>query len=125
MGSAASNLGHHLFGEVLVLLGHPLADDHRMSCRLDQVAAQEAGPEISKRAALDLGVSEQCEMVGGDHLGFERAQPVISDLDGSENVLRIYHFAEAAKQAIKQTDVNMPPDIALLDARLNGNDQAG
>ncbi len=48
-----------------------------------------------------------------------------ADLDGTENVLRIYHFAEAAKQAIKQTDAKTPPDIALLDARLNGNDQAG
>ncbi len=48
-----------------------------------------------------------------------------ADLDGSENELRIHHFAEAAKQAIAQTDAREPPDIALLDARLNGNDQAG
>ena len=48
-----------------------------------------------------------------------------ADLDGSVNELLVYHFAEAAKQAIKQAGASAAPDIALLDARLNGNDQAG
>ncbi len=48
-----------------------------------------------------------------------------AELDGAANELRIYHFAEEAKQAIARTDPNNPPNIALLDARLNGNDQAG
>ncbi len=48
-----------------------------------------------------------------------------SDFDGQENSLLVYNFAEAAKQKIALTDKNNPPDVALLDARMNGNDQAG
>jgi two-component system, OmpR family, response regulator len=48
-----------------------------------------------------------------------------SDFDGRPNHLAVYSFAEAAKQQIALTDVTTPPDVALLDARMNGNDQAG
>lgn len=48
-----------------------------------------------------------------------------SDFDGRSNTLAVYNFAEAAKQKIALTDRNSPPDVALLDARMNGNDQAG
>jgi DNA-binding response OmpR family regulator len=47
------------------------------------------------------------------------------DFDGRPNVLAVYNFAEAAKQKIALTDKESPPDVALLDARMNGNDQAG
>ncbi|MCP4188010.1 MAG: response regulator transcription factor [Gammaproteobacteria bacterium] len=47
------------------------------------------------------------------------------DFDNSPNQLAIYSFAEAAKQKIALSDKNFPPDVALLDARMNGNDQAG
>lgn len=49
----------------------------------------------------------------------------ISDFDGGLNTLAVYQFAEGAKQAIALAKKNSRPDIALLDARMNGNDQAG
>lgn len=47
------------------------------------------------------------------------------DFDGTSNTLVISRYAEAAKQAIALTAVDDPPDIAILDARMNGVDQAG
>lgn len=47
------------------------------------------------------------------------------DFDGKPNKLEVYHFAEAAKQQIALKDKHAAPDVALLDARMNGNDQAG
>ncbi|MCP4472474.1 MAG: response regulator transcription factor [Gammaproteobacteria bacterium] len=47
------------------------------------------------------------------------------DFDGGPNSIAIYHFAEAARQKIALTDRESAPDVALLDARMNGNDQAG
>ena len=47
------------------------------------------------------------------------------DFDGKPNTLVILNFAEAARQKIALTDVDSPPDVALLDARMNGNDRAG
>ena len=47
------------------------------------------------------------------------------NFDGQATVLEIYHFAEAARQKIALTDKDSPPDVALLDARMNGNDHAG
>jgi DNA-binding response OmpR family regulator len=47
------------------------------------------------------------------------------DFDGKPNTLAIYHFAEAARQKIALLEKDSPPDVALLDARMNGNDQAG
>ncbi len=47
------------------------------------------------------------------------------DFDGKPTSLAIHHFAEAACQKIALTDKDSPPDVALLDARMNGNDRAG
>jgi DNA-binding response OmpR family regulator len=47
------------------------------------------------------------------------------DFDGNPNSIDVYHFAEAARQKIALTDKEAAPDVALLDARMNGNDQAG
>lgn len=47
------------------------------------------------------------------------------DFDDCPNRVEIYRFAEAAKQQIALRDKQSPPDVALLDARMNGNDQAG
>ena len=47
------------------------------------------------------------------------------DFDGKPNSLAVYNFAEAAQQKIALTGKDSPPDVALLDARMNGNDQAG
>ena len=47
------------------------------------------------------------------------------NFDDQPNSLAIYNFAEAARQKIALTDRDSPPDVALLDARMNGNDQAG
>ncbi len=47
------------------------------------------------------------------------------DFDGKPTTLSIYHFAEEARQKIALTDKDAAPDVALLDARMNGNDQAG
>lgn len=47
------------------------------------------------------------------------------EFDGAPTVLAIYHFAEAARQKIALTASDSPPDVALLDARMNGNDRAG
>ena len=47
------------------------------------------------------------------------------DFDGKPNSLVVLNFAEAARQKIALTDVDSPPDVALLDARMNGNDRAG
>ena len=49
----------------------------------------------------------------------------VEEFDGQPTELAIYHFAEAARQKIALTDKGSPPDVALLDARMNGNDQAG
>jgi len=48
-----------------------------------------------------------------------------ADLDGERNTLQIYKFSEAARQQIALMAVEDRPDIALLDARMNGNDRAG
>ncbi len=46
-------------------------------------------------------------------------------LDNTPNHLDIFKFGEAAKQFISQSDIQNAPDIAILDARMNGNDHAG
>lgn len=48
-----------------------------------------------------------------------------TDFDGRANELEIYKFAEAAMQTIARKDADDAPDIAILDARMNGVDQAG
>ncbi len=48
-----------------------------------------------------------------------------TDFDGEANHLEIYKFPEAAKQRIAQMPEGQKPDLALLDAHMNGSDQAG
>lgn len=48
-----------------------------------------------------------------------------ADLDGQPNDLIICKFSESAKQKIALLDDNQRPDVAILDARVNGSDQAG
>lgn len=47
------------------------------------------------------------------------------NFDDQTNTLLVYRFPEAAKQAIALADKANPPNVALLDARMNGNDEAG
>ena len=56
-----------------------------------------------------------------------KLKPVIlsADIDGKQNEVSVYKFSEAAKQQIKLISDADKPDVALLDARMNGNDQAG
>jgi len=57
----------------------------------------------------------------------EKFQDVLTnaDLDGGPNELQIHKYSESARQQIALTKTNDAPDIALLDAKMNGNDQAG
>ena len=57
----------------------------------------------------------------------KKFSPVLEseDFDGKPNSLVVLNFAEAARQKIALTDADSPPDVALLDARMNGNDRAG
>lgn len=48
-----------------------------------------------------------------------------ADLDGGRNTVMVYRFSEAARQQIALMSAEDRPDIALLDARMNGNDRAG
>lgn len=48
-----------------------------------------------------------------------------SDFDGEANHLEVYKFPEAAKQRIAQMSEDQKPDLAILDAHMNGSDQAG
>lgn len=48
-----------------------------------------------------------------------------TDFDGTANHLEIYKFPEAAKQRIATLDEQSRPDIAILDAHMNGSDEAG
>jgi len=56
-----------------------------------------------------------------------KLKPVLldADLDGRQNDIIVYKFSEAARQHIKLADPSDKPDVAILDARMNGNDQAG
>lgn len=57
----------------------------------------------------------------------DKFKPVLerTDFDGRENSIDIFKFSEAARQTIATQDKNAAPDIAILDARMNGYDQAG
>ena len=57
----------------------------------------------------------------------KKFSPVLEaeQFDGRPTTLAVYNFAEAARQKIALSDKNDAPDVALLDARMNGNDQAG
>ncbi len=57
----------------------------------------------------------------------EKFKPVLegADLDGLPNEIMVSKFVEAAKQQIAVLASNKGPDIAILDANMNGQDQAG
>lgn len=57
----------------------------------------------------------------------EKFQPVLeaTDFDGRPTRVRVFRFAEAACQHIKESAAGQAPDIALLDAQMNGRDSAG
>jgi len=65
-------------------------------------------------------VEDQSHWIDKFQATLERA-----DLDGERNTLMVYRFSEAARQQIALMSAEDRPDIALLDARMNGNDQAG
>jgi DNA-binding response OmpR family regulator len=48
-----------------------------------------------------------------------------TDFDGTENSLEVFKFPAAAKQRIATLDEHSRPDIAILDAHMNGSDEAG
>ena len=48
-----------------------------------------------------------------------------ADIDGKPNTMDIFKFSEAARQHIALCKDDNKPDVALLDARMSGYDQAG
>ena len=48
-----------------------------------------------------------------------------SDFDGAPNVLTVLRFSQAARQKIAEMRNHEAPDIAILDANMSGNDEAG
>ena len=48
-----------------------------------------------------------------------------TDFDGEPNRLEIFKFPQAAQQRIAEMPESNKPDIAILDAHMNGSDQAG
>ena len=48
-----------------------------------------------------------------------------TEFDGAPTQLEVYKFPQAAKQRIAQMSDEQKPDLALLDAHMNGSDQAG
>ena len=57
----------------------------------------------------------------------DKFKPILqkADLGDVANELQVFNFAEAAKQKIATMSKADGPDIALLDANMNGQDQAG
>jgi len=57
----------------------------------------------------------------------EKFQPVLEATGFTDRPTRIqvFRFAEAACQHIRLADADQPPDLALLDANMNGNSGAG
>ena len=57
----------------------------------------------------------------------DKFRPVLeaADFDGQPNEIEVYRFSEAARQQIKLHKKEDRPDIALLDAKMKGYDQAG
>ena len=63
-----------------------------------------------------------------DHFHWvEKFKPILeeTDFDGQPNEVDVFKFAEAARQHIVLANEQQRPDVAILDARMNGNDQAG
>lgn len=57
----------------------------------------------------------------------DKFQPVLeqTDFDGQATHLQVFRFAEAACQHIVQSQADKAPDIAILDAHMNGRSSAG
>jgi DNA-binding response OmpR family regulator len=57
----------------------------------------------------------------------EKFKPILeqTDFDGAENEVLTYKLASAARQQITLMPKESPPDIAILDAHMNGNSGAG
>ncbi|MEX1057235.1 MAG: response regulator [Natronospirillum sp.] len=57
----------------------------------------------------------------------DKFKPVLeaTDFDGQPTRVQTFRFAEAASQYIKQAEHHHAPNVALLDAHMNGNDEAG
>jgi DNA-binding response OmpR family regulator len=57
----------------------------------------------------------------------DKFRPVLeaTAFDDQPTQVQVFKFAEAACQHIALADVQAPPDLALLDANMNGNDAAG
>ena len=57
----------------------------------------------------------------------ERFSTVLTgtEFDGEPTHLEVYKFPEAAKQRITLMSEQQKPDLAILDAHMNGSDQAG
>ena len=57
----------------------------------------------------------------------DRFKPVLeaTTFDNQPTRVQVFRFAEAACQHIKLADAGDAPDLALLDANMNGNEQAG
>ncbi|WP_166264652.1 response regulator transcription factor [Marinobacter caseinilyticus] len=57
----------------------------------------------------------------------DKFKPVLeaTDFDHHPTQVQVFQFAEAACQHIRLAEPQTPPDLALLDANMNGNDAAG
>ncbi len=57
----------------------------------------------------------------------ERFRPLLlgADLDSGDNHLQVFRFSDQARQHIALATAEDAPDIAILDAHMNGYDQAG
>lgn len=57
----------------------------------------------------------------------DKFQPILEStaFDDAPTRVTAFRFAEAASQHIKQSRAEDAPDVALLDANMNGNDEAG
>jgi len=63
-----------------------------------------------------------------DHFHWvEKLKPILEkgEFDSEKNEITIFKFPEAARQFITAASAEQQPDVALLDARMNGNDEAG
>lgn len=57
----------------------------------------------------------------------DKFKPVLesTEFDNEPTQVAVFKFAEAACQYIRLADTEQRPDLALLDANMNGNDEAG
>jgi len=57
----------------------------------------------------------------------EKFSPILeaTEFDGAATQLQVFKFAEAACQHVKLARAEDRPDVALIDAHMNGNDAAG